>query len=153
MSSMKSMSNSAYAVIRGGSEYPQIRGRAIFKQQPNGVLVTVRVMGLPDINDEMGIFAFHIHSGNCCTGNSRDEFSDAKTHYNPENIPHPFHAGDLPPLFGNNGFAYMQVLTYRFTVNEIIGRTIIIHKGVDDFTSQPAGNAGEKIACGVIMRG
>ena len=153
MSSMRSMSNSAYAVIRGGSEYPQISGRIIFKQQPNGVLVTVRVMGLPDINDGMGIFALHIHSGDSCTGNSTDEFADAKMHYNPHNTPHPYHAGDLPPLFGNNGFAYMQVLTNRFRVNEIIGKTVIIHKGVDDFTSQPAGNSGKKIACGKIIRG
>jgi len=45
----------------------------------------------------------------------------------------------------------MSVLTDKFTVEEIIGKTIIIHNMPDDFTSQPAGNAGQKIACGIIM--
>lgn len=144
---------SAAAHIRGSSDYPHIQGRVSFKQLLNGVLVTVRVTGLPCDNDGMGVFAFHIHEGGSCTGDCSDEFANVKGHYNPECSEHPYHAGDLPPLFGNDGFAYMQVFTNRFRVNDIIGRTIIIHKGVDDFTSQPAGNAGEKIACGKIMRG
>lgn len=44
----------------------------------------------------------------------------------------------------------MYVLTDRFRVRDIIGRTVVIHSGPDDFHTQPAGNAGEKIACGVI---
>jgi len=64
---------------------------------------------------------------------------------------HPHHAGDLPPLFGNNGYALSMFLTTRFSVSEIIGRTVILHSAPDDFTSQPAGNSGVKIACGVIV--
>ena len=48
-------------------------------------------------------------------------------------------------------YAYMCVYTDRFTISEIIGRTVIIHNMLDDFTSQPSGNAGEKIACGEII--
>jgi Cu-Zn family superoxide dismutase len=48
--------------------------------------------------------------------------------------------------------AYLSVLTDRFNVSDIIGRTVIIHNMPDDFTSQPSGNAGEKIACGVIKK-
>lgn len=58
----------------------------------------------------------------------------------------------MPPLFSNRGYAFQAFLTDRFTVLEILGRTVIIHDGTDDFTSQPAGNAGARIACGVIRK-
>ncbi len=153
METNQNRARAAFAQIRGGKEYPKIRGQVSFKQLPNGVLVTARITGLPYKKDGMGIFAFHIHEGNRCTGNSQDEFADVKGHYNPGDNSHPYHAGDLPPLFGNHGFAYMSVFTDRFSVKDIIGRTVIIHSGVDDFKSQPSGNAGAKIACGQIVRG
>ena len=56
----------------------------------------------------------------------------------------------MPPLFGADGYAFLAFVSSRFTVNEILGKTVIIHSGVDDFKTQPSGNAGEKIACGVI---
>ena len=136
----------AIAKICGSCDYPDIYGKGYFYQTYCGVLVAVQVTGLP----KKGIFALHIHSGNCCTGNENDPFADAMTHYNPENNPHPYHAGDLPPLFGNKGEAFQVVLTDRFSICEIVNRTIIIHSAPDDFTTQPAGNSGEKIACGVI---
>ena len=49
-----------------------------------------------------------------------------------------------------NGKAFSAFLTDTFTVKEVLGRAIIIHSKPDDFTSQPAGNSGEKIACGII---
>ena len=73
-------------------------------------------------------------------------------HLNPGDCPHPHHAGDLPPLFGCAGRALLAVYTDRFRVPEILGRTVVIHSGPDDFTSQPAGNSGSKIACSVIRR-
>ncbi len=60
--------------------------------------------------------------------------------------------GDLPPLIENNGYAYMSVLLNKFSINEIIGKTVIIHDMPDDFTTQPSGNSGTKIACGVIQK-
>lgn len=97
------------------------------------------------------IFGFHIHSGSRCSGNMEDPFAEALEHYNPNSCMHPYHAGDMPPLFGNNGYAYQIFLTDRFTVNEIIGKTVIIHSGPDDFITQPGGNAGKRIACGQIL--
>ena len=73
-------------------------------------------------------------------------------HYNPHGCDHPYHAGDLPPLFETSGLALSAFLTDRFTVDEVIGRTVIIHDQPDDFTTQPSGNSGTKIACGVIRR-
>lgn len=142
----------ANACIKGSRDYPNVQGRVVFRQTPKGVLVTTEVFGLPYENEcDSGIFAFHIHNGESCTGNETDAFADADGHYNPKDCPHPYHAGDLPPLFGNHGYAYMSVLTNRFSVREIVGKVIIIHKGTDDFKTQPAGDSGNKIACGKII--
>ena len=143
--------NSA-ADISGGENYPGIRGRVIFRQQKNGVLVTADIYGLPtgETGCDSGVFGFHIHEGEDCGSNGQEPFSNTNGHYNPGDCPHPYHAGDLPPLFENDGYAYMSFLTNRFTATEIIGRTVVIHLKPDDFHSQPSGNSGEKIACGVI---
>lgn len=53
---------------------------------------------------------------------------------------------------GNNGRAYMKMLTGRFRLAEVIGRAVILHGEPDDFRTQPSGNAGKKIACGVIQQ-
>lgn len=74
------------------------------------------------------------------------------SHYDPEGCEHPYHSGDLPPLFGNDGLALSIFLTNRFSVGEIIGKTVLIHERPDDFTTQPSGNSGMKIACGVIKK-
>lgn len=147
-------SPSAVVEVRGSAEYPRIRGKVNFYQTRAGVLVSAEIFGLPpaDSSCKNRIFAFHIHSGSSCTGDRSDAFADAKSHYNPGGCDHPYHAGDLPPLWGNDGYAFQVFLTDRFTVSEIVGRTVIVHAGPDDFTSQPSGNAGQKIACGVIER-
>ena len=144
----------AVAVMRGRAENSGIHGTVKFYQAAMGVLVVADILGLP-VSSEVckeNIFAFHIHGGSECSGNENDPFANAKTHYNPNDCPHPYHAGDMPPLFCAGGRAFLAFLTDRFSVNEILGKTVIIHDGIDDFTSQPSGNAGNKIACGVISR-
>lgn len=138
----------AIACIRGGRYVPQLAGEIRFYQHCGRVLISVTVSGLPKDNPS-GFFALHIHEGSCCTG---EDFSDTGSHYNPAGTPHPRHAGDLPPLLSCHGKAYMSVWTDRFRVEDVIGRTVVIHGGPDDFSSQPAGNAGSKIACGQIVR-
>lgn len=142
----------AAAIINGSEKYPKIYGRVLFYQLRYGVIVRAEIINLPKGTGvcDGRIFAFHIHSGNRCEGNMEDFFADAGMHYNPNDCLHPYHAGDLPPLFGADGMALSVCLTDRFTVREIIGKTVIIHSSPDDFTTQPSGNAGEKIACGVI---
>lgn len=143
----------AIAFVRGSADYPNINGRVLFYNTRQGVIVFTVVTGLPISSDKCkgSVFAFHIHSGAACTGNPQDPFAGVGAHYNPQNCPHPFHAGDMPPLLGNNGYAMSLFLTDRFTIDEIIGKTVIIHKNPDDFAIQPSGNAGIKIACGEIM--
>lgn len=140
------------AEIKGSTAYPNINGKVIFCQLPNGVMVRAEVFGLPYEHGGNCIYGFHIHSGSECTGNADDPFANSGSHYNPQNSEHPYHSGDLPSLFGNNGYAYMSFFTNRFSVSEIIGRTVIIHASPDDYRTQPAGNAGAKIACGKIRR-
>lgn len=141
----------AWAAIRGNREHPRLLGSVKFFQTPAGVLVLAEVWGLPNrAENPSGIFGFHIHSGRSCTGTPEQEFADADGHLNPAELPHPQHMGDLPPLFAGNGYAWTSFLTSRFTIRDILGRTLIIHAAPDDFTTQPSGNAGEMIACGVI---
>lgn len=137
----------ATANIKGGKEALKLSGKVKFYQKRNCVLIEANITGLPPT--ETGFFGFHIHGGEACSGTS---FSATGSHYNPANAPHPSHAGDLPPLMLCNGGACMSVTTDRFCLEDIIGKTVVIHSMPDDFHSQPAGNAGAKIACGVICR-
>lgn len=138
----------AIAQLHASSAAPALRGAVHFCQLPQGVLVTVHVSGLPQDN-QSGFFALHIHEGSSCIG---EGFPATLSHYDPTgSAPHPTHAGDLPPLLSNGGEAYLSVLTNRFRLADVVGRTAVIHSGPDDFHSQPAGNAGVKIACGVIQ--
>lgn len=140
----------AVARVRGGPDAPCLSGEVQFYQKSQGVLVIANISGLPQGNNS-GFFALHIHEGGSCCG---EGFSDTGSHYNPFDAPHPGHAGDLPPLLRQcNGEAHLAVQSDRFCIKNIIGRTIVIHSGSDDFKSQPAGNAGTKIACGVICEG
>lgn len=139
----------AVAKIRGGVEVPKLSGCIRFYQQKDCVLIVAEIFGLPREN-ETGFFGFHIHQGESCSGT---DFSETGSHYNPVDQVHPKHAGDLPPLMCCRGNAYLAVKTDRFTVHDIIGKTVVIHSDPDDFHTQPAGNAGRKIACGVICKG
>jgi len=144
----------ACAEVWGVGGNARVNGTVKFTQTRDGVLVCADICGLPGGRGPCGwrIFAFHIHEGCACAGNAVDPLAQTGGHYNPDNCPHPEHAGDLPPLFGNNGRAWSAFLTNRFSVDEVIGRTVVIHNDPDDFTTQPAGNSGKKIACGVIKR-
>ena len=133
--------------IYGGKDYPQLSGTVRFFRGIDGVIVEVEVKGLPE--PESGFFGFHFHAGRSCTG---EGFAATGSHYNPGEDIHPQHAGDLPPLLANDGIAYKKVLSNRFAIEEIVGRTVIIHDAADDFRTQPSGNAGMKIACGVIQK-
>ncbi|MBR6510607.1 MAG: superoxide dismutase family protein [Clostridia bacterium] len=137
----------AIALIKGEKTAPTISGTIKFYQKSNRVLIVADIIGLP--HTDTGFFGLHIHEGNDCGG---IDFSNSKGHFNPSNSPHPKHAGDLPPLMLCGNMAHLSVITDRFKVSDIIGRTVIIHNMPDDFTSQPSGNSGQKIACGIIKK-
>ncbi len=144
----------ALASIAGSENYPDLSGTVRFYQTREGVIVWAEVSGLPrsDPPCQDRVFGFHLHEGTGCGGRMDDPFANAMSHYDPHGCEHPHHAGDLPPLFGNDGFALCLFLTRRFSVDEVVGKTVIIHDQPDDFTTQPSGSSGTKIACGVIRK-
>ena len=139
----------ARASVHGDAQHRNLHGAVSFYPAEGGTLVVAEIYGLPNKPGD-GIFGFHIHEGNECRGTEEDPFAQTGGHYNPGNTPHPYHAGDMPPLFGNKGYAYLSFFTDRFRVDDIIGRTVVIHNQPDDFTTQPSGASGKKIACGEI---
>lgn len=139
----------AVAWIRGNAENPQLSGIVKFFQTPYaGVLVESEIFGMPNIVTQFSsdFYAMHIHENGDCTL----PFDKTGNHYNPTNEPHPHHAGDMVQLMANQGYAWLSFYDKRFTIQEIIGRSVVIHKMPDDFMTQPSGNSGEKIGCGVI---
>ena len=132
-------------------------GEATFEQAGDKVRVIVFAQGLrPD--REHG---FHIHeAGDCSSGDGMS----AKGHFNPHGKPHgnpsspERHAGDLPALnAGKDGRAMIDVTVDIITVRpgpaSVVNRGLIIHADPDDYKTQPTGNAGARIACGVIKAG
>ncbi|SDZ28665.1 superoxide dismutase, Cu-Zn family [Proteiniborus ethanoligenes] len=148
----------AIAYIHGGPLAPNLKGVVYFKGVDKGTDVKVRVSNLPNYeparngNPPIGPHGFHIHeNGLCEIGDPNDPFKSAGGHWNPDNQPHGNHAGDFPVLFSNNGYAEMSFFTNRFKPKDVIGKSIIIHQSPDDYRSQPAGDAGKRLACGVIQ--
>jgi len=149
----------AYAKILGGNLAPSIYGNIFFDDVPGGTEVYVEVWGLPEYKpasngkDPVGPFGFHIHElGKCEIRDPNNPFASAGEHYNPTNQPHGNHAGDFPVIFSNNGYARMCFFTDKFKPKDIIGKSVIIHQNPDDYRSQPSGNAGKRLACGIIKR-
>lgn len=139
----------AMAWVTGNHTAPQLSGLVRFYGTPyGGVLVEAEIFGLPDIAVPrlVDFYALHIHEYGDCSQN----FTQTGGHYDPTMQPHPYHAGDLLPLMGNQGYAWSAFYDRRFFIPDILGRSVVIHAMRDDFTSQPSGDAGEKIGCGVI---
>ncbi len=131
---------SAAAQICGCTDYPSVCGTLMLYQSHAGVFVVVSVGGIPERLAKNAVLGMHIHD------------PETGLHYNPDGKPHPDHAGDMPPLFVNGSDAWCAFLSERFEVNEVMGKTVVIHSQRDDFSSQPSGDAGEKIAQGTIKR-
>lgn len=147
----------ARADIIGGPLAPNIVGTVIFRDVQGGTEVCISVAGLPpykpgtESTPPIGPHGFHLHEkGQCEVGDPQNPFMAAGGHWNPTNQPHGNHAGDFPSLFSNNGRAYMCFFTNKFKVADVIGKAVIIHQNPDDNKSQPAGNAGKRLACGVV---
>ncbi len=147
----------AMARIEGGPLAPRLVGSICFVAVPGGTEVFVEVRGLPayqpaqDGRPPIGPHGFHIHErGNCQVGDNGQPFLGAGGHWNPTNQPHGNHAGDFPVLFSNNGRARMQFFTNAFKPEDVMGKSVIIHLSPDDYRTQPAGNSGPRLACGVI---
>jgi len=131
-------------------------GTATFTQMGDQVHVVADVSGLNPGQEH----AFHIHEVGDC---SSDDGMSTKGHFNPLAKPHAHystperHAGDMPALKADaNGRAHLDTTLDVMSVNpgatSIVGRGLIVHAGSDDYKTQPTGNAGARVACGIIQR-
>ncbi|CDS54242.1 Superoxide dismutase [Cu-Zn] precursor [Polaromonas sp. CG9_12] len=132
-------------------------GSVTFIQSGDKVLVSGTVSGLK-ANAEHG---FHLHEkGDCSSGDGMS----AGGHFNPDGQPHgkhsgmTHHAGDLPSLKADaSGVARFSFESKSISVGSgtgnIIGRGLIVHRDPDDYTTQPTGNSGPRLACAVVTPG
>lgn len=141
----------AVAVIHAVGE-SGVSGTIHFSKQQNGINIVADINGLTP-----GKHGFHIHQYGDC---SAADATSAGGHFNPEGKPHGAptdldrHVGDLGNLDADEtGHAHYErvdgLISFEGS-HSIIGRGVIIHQDEDDFTSQPTGNAGARVACGVI---
>jgi Cu-Zn family superoxide dismutase len=146
----------AFAEILGADGAP--KGRIDLVETPRGVLIKLELGGLPT-----GSLGFHIHE----VGRCEPPFQSAGGHFNPAGVLHGFltsgggHAGDLPNLTVPESGAvraefFMVGVTLKDGEPESLldaeGSAFIIHAGPDDYRSDPVGNSGGRIACGVIRQ-
>ncbi len=134
-------------------------GTATLTQTPSGVLIAIDVTGLPP-----GEHAFHVHQKGVCEGAGK--FASAGGHYDAHGKKHGYmteggpHGGDMPNQFvGPDGVLKAQVLNAGVTLGSgdgtlfgPDGTALVIHAKADDYASQPAGEAGDRIACAVIKQ-
>jgi Cu-Zn family superoxide dismutase len=132
-----------------------LTGEADFVEEDNGMIAFhVNVE-----NVSPGLHAVHIHENGDC---SAEDASSAGGHWNPTHEKHgrwgikPFHLGDIGNIdVGQDGKGTLSMSTDLWSLADkgdrsVIGKSIVVHAGPDDFKSQPAGNAGARIGCGVI---
>ena len=132
-------------------------GEAVLVQQDGAVQIDMTLTGLPK-----GVRAFHIHE----TGTCEPPFESAGGHFNPtgkehgKDNPRGAHAGDLPNLdVPQSGRAKVEIMAKGISLDggtaallDGDGAALVVHAGADDHRSDPAGNAGKRLACGVIRR-
>jgi Cu-Zn family superoxide dismutase len=130
-------------------------GVATITDAPSGVLISAEFAGLP-----AGTHAFHIHA----VGKCEPPFTSAGDHFNPAGKKHGFehdggyHAGDLPNIVvPESGSVKIDTFVPNVRLKsgsaqllDKDGSALVVHAGVDDYKSDPAGNAGDRIACGVV---
>lgn len=148
------------AGLGGSAQYPAAQGTAFVYWLPVGFYMVVELKGLPPSQ----VFGLHIHDGTVCAPLDGETFShptlgaQAGKHLNNcgEGLwcsRHPYHAGGLPPVFSNaQGEAVMQIYMDRAALDEVAGKPLVLHRMPDDFKTQPAGNSGIRIACGVLAQ-
>jgi len=141
----------AIAVLHPGKD-SKVAGTVHFKKEGSGVHVTGALTGLA-----AGNHGFHIHGFGYC---SAADFTSAGGHFNPAANPHggpkdaKHHEGDMGNIEatadGNATIDYVDSALAFAGAQSIVGRGVIVHANPDDFKTQPTGNAGGRVACGVI---
>lgn len=149
------VSNAAIAVLAGTKDSP-VRGELRLTETNGGVEVIGEIAGLT-VGSEHG---FHVHEHGDC---SAPDASSAGGHLNPGEAPHggpgaaEKHLGDIPNIKANEqGRADVSLRVEGATLrdggpNNLVGKAFVVHAKADDYKSQPSGNSGDRIACGVVQ--
>jgi Cu-Zn family superoxide dismutase len=147
------MMHSGAVATLGPTQGNAVTGLVRFDQRGDTVWVHAHVVGLAPNS----VHGFHIHDKGSCAST---DGTSAGGHFNPEGRPHgpqdaAHHAGDMPNLQADGqGVADASFELHGITIgsgsDNIVGRSVVIHGGPDDYKSQPAGNSGPRVACGVI---
>ncbi|MEJ6006529.1 superoxide dismutase family protein [Paucibacter sp. AS339] len=134
---------------------PQVSGLVVFHQMDGHLMAHVKLRGL----EPMSVHGFHVHEKSSCAS---ADFTSAGGHFNPDGKPHgeqsgERHAGDMPNLTADaQGLVDQKIMLHGVTLaageRSIDGRTVIVHAAADDYKTQPTGNSGPRIACGLIAR-
>jgi Cu-Zn family superoxide dismutase len=149
----KGQKQKAVAVIESRSD-SRVTGKATFHEADGKVTLRVKIEGA-----EPGIHAIHLHEKGDCTA---PDGTSAGGHWNPTHEDHgkwvssPFHRGDIGNIeVGADGKGSFTLTTDLWTIGgapetDVVGKAIIVHAKADDFTTQPTGNAGGRVGCGVV---
>ena len=143
----------ATATMAGTAKFKTVKGTVEFKETDDGIEVTANLEGL-----KKGVHGFHIHEKGDC---SAPDAKSAGGHFNPGNHKHgapdaaEHHEGDLGNITADKDGKGTATLTIKGVTlgdgdTSIVGKGFIIHAKADDLKSQPVGNAGDRVACGVI---
>ena len=139
--------------LQGAQDDTDFAGTVSVTPEGSGVRIVADVAGV----DADGMHGIHVHENGQCDheGEGGKHFTSAGGHFNPAGVEHacpptdPRHAGDLGNLQVSGGRGRLEVSVTNLTVDQLAGKAIILHAGEDDCKTQPTGDSGDRIACGV----
>lgn len=139
--------------LQGAPGDTDFTGTVTIHPAGTGVHIVADVAGV----DTDGKHGIHVHENGMCdhNGEGGKHFTSAGSHFNPAGTEHacpptdPRHAGDLGNIEVSGGTGHLDLSATNLTIDQLTGKAIILHAGEDDCKTQPTGNSGDRLACGV----